>query len=599
MPEATAADSAVPDPKQAQTRATVRLFWSTAAAYPWRLALGLGLPVLTVLSASFLGPLLVAALLDRLQHGSVTLANSTGLLIGYAATQFLGHVVGWRITLWAMWTFILRGWSELYQRIFNHLTDQSMAFHANRFSGALVSQTQKLTGAYEMYWDTMVWQVIPLGTTVIAAVTILSFILWPYALFLAVMSALFVLAVVLARPRMERLNIAEAQANNRMTGYLADVVTNISAVKSHGAEQTERAGAASLAAEWVRTDLRVMRSFLVASTAFSSVIALTNVGAVVAAVLASSAEVINIAGIYLAVTYTIVVTESLWQTNQVLRNYNKVLGDSHAMVAILNTPPTVSDTSETALRRAGGEVRFERVWFGHEGMHDQPLFTDFSLTIAAGQKVGLVGQSGSGKTTLTRLLLRFSDVDAGRILIDGQDVRSVSQASLRRAIAYVPQEPLLFHRSLLENIAYGNPGATLAEVRSAAAKAQSLEFIESLPEGFETLVGERGVKLSGGQRQRIAIARAILKDAEILVLDEATSALDSESEVLIQTALTEAMRDRTTIVIAHRLSTVAKMDRIVVMADGAIVEQGSPAELLARDGSYKKLWTHQSGGFMS
>ncbi len=190
-------------------------------------------------------------------------------------------------------------------------------------------------------------------------------------------------------------------------------------------------------------------------------------------------------------------------------------------------------------------------------------------------------------------------MNGGRILIDGQDLREVSQASLRRAIAYVPQEPLLFHRSLGDNIAYGKPEATAEEVRAAAAKAQALDFIEALPEGFATLVGERGVKLSGGQRQRIAIARAILKDASILILDEATSALDSQSEAEIQAALDEAMTGRTTLVIAHRLSTVASMDRIVVMAAGRIVEQGPPAELLASGGAYAALWRRQSGGFMA
>jgi ATP-binding cassette subfamily B protein len=259
----------------------------------------------------------------------------------------------------------------------------------------------------------------------------------------------------------------------------------------------------------------------------------------------------------------------------------------------------VSDQSTTPLQPGPGLVRFDHVGFAHDARLDDPLFDDFCLAIAAGERVGLVGHSGSGKTTLTRLLLRFSDVTAGRILIDGQDVREVSQASLRQAIAYVPQEPLLFHRSLWDNIAYGRPDATRAEVRSAAARAQALDFVESLPEGFDTLVGERGVKLSGGQRQRIAIARAILKDAEILVLDEATSALDSESEAQIQGALEEAMAGRTTIVIAHRLSTVARMDRIVVMAGGRIIEQGAPADLLAAEGAYAALWRRQSGGFVA
>jgi ATP-binding cassette subfamily B protein len=209
-----------------------------------------------------------------------------------------------------------------------------------------------------------------------------------------------------------------------------------------------------------------------------------------------------------------------------------------------------------------------------------------------------VGHSGSGKTTLTRLLLRFSDIEAGVIAIDGQDISKVTQKSLRESIAYVPQEPMLFHRSLRENIAYGKPEASFEEVHAAAEKANAIEFIEKLPEGFETTVGERGVKLSGGQRQRIAIARAILKDAPILVLDEATSALDSDSEKLIQDALSKLMKGRTSIVVAHRLSTISKLDRIIVLEDGQIDEQGSHEALLKQKGTYAKLWAHQSGGFI-
>jgi ATP-binding cassette subfamily B protein len=233
-----------------------------------------------------------------------------------------------------------------------------------------------------------------------------------------------------------------------------------------------------------------------------------------------------------------------------------------------------------------------------DSRQDDALFAHLNLTIKASEKIGLVGHSGSGKTTLTKLLLRFSDIDDGKILIDGQNIADITQDALRQQIAYVPQEPLLFHRSIRENIAYGKPEASDTEVTEAARKAHALDFIEKLPQQFDTLVGERGVKLSGGQRQRIAIARAILKDAPILVLDEATSALDSESEKLIQAALWELMKGRTAIVIAHRLSTIQKMDRIVVLHDGEIMEQGTHAKLVENSGIYAQLWAHQSGGFL-
>ncbi len=230
---------------------------------------------------------------------------------------------------------------------------------------------------------------------------------------------------------------------------------------------------------------------------------------------------------------------------------------------------------------------------------EQPLLFDrFSLDVAAGTKLGLVGRSGGGKTTITRLLLRFKDVERGQILIGGQSIADVAQSSLRDVIAYVPQDPAMFHRSIADNIRFARPQATDEEVRRAAALAHAAEFIQSLPEGYATLVGERGIKLSGGQRQRIAIARAILKDAPILILDEATSSLDSESEALIQDALWTLMAGRTAIVIAHRLSTVRRMDSLVVLDRGRIAEQGSHEDLLALGGIYASLWSHQSGGFL-
>ncbi len=242
-------------------------------------------------------------------------------------------------------------------------------------------------------------------------------------------------------------------------------------------------------------------------------------------------------------------------------------------------------------------MQFDNVVFTHDE-NDRALFDGFTLTINPGERVGLVGRSGSGKTSLTRLLLRFSDVDNGKILIDNQDISTVTQDDLHTAIAYVAQEPMLFHRSLRANIAYSKPTASDDEIRHAAKQANALDFIDKLPKGLDTLVGERGVKLSGGQRQRIAIARAILKDAPILVLDEATSSLDSETEKLIQDALAKLMKGRTSIVIAHRLSTIAKLDRIVVLDEGRIAEQGSHTELLGQKGIYAKLWSHQSGGFI-
>ncbi|HQR80286.1 MAG TPA: ABC transporter ATP-binding protein [Actinomycetota bacterium] len=579
--------------------ATLRLFWDAAGVTPGRRAVAILGPAFAVGVGQFLGPYAISVLLTRIQTGDVTWQNSWPLVVAYLLSQVIGMVLGWRVVLWATWTMEVRGMQLLFQRVFDHLTEQSVGFHANRFSGSLVSQTNKLLGAFETFWDTIVWALAPIVTGILVATVVLAFVMWPYAVFLFTMSMLFIALVFFATRRIKDLTVAEAAAANRMTGFLADVMTNIAAVKAQGAEPDEREAAGEVAEIRTARDLDLMRAFLKFSAGYASVISVINTGAVVVAVLAAEQHVVDIGSIYLAVTYTLTVTGQLWSINEVIRNYNKVIGDAHEMVEILNLPAAVRDRDHTPLVVRHGAISFRDVTFGHEGQHDRPLFEHFDLEVVPGEKVGLVGQSGSGKTTLTRLLLRFADLQSGQILIDGQDIAGITQRSLRQQISYVPQEPLLFHRSLRENIAYGRPGATEAQVRDAATRAYALEFIESLPDGFDTLVGERGVKLSGGQRQRIAIARAILKDARILVLDEATSALDSESEVHIQRALTQAMAGRTTIVIAHRLSTIQAMDRILVMDSGRIIEQGSHAQLLAGDGVYAALWAHQSGGFLT
>jgi ATP-binding cassette subfamily B protein len=306
----------------------------------------------------------------------------------------------------------------------------------------------------------------------------------------------------------------------------------------------------------------------------------------------------NASVLYLVVAYASSVVDRLWQFGRVVRNVNRSLGDSAEMTEILQLAPEIQDPEVPELPRVHrGSISFENVHFRHESKQ-RKLFSGLDLRIKQGEKVGLVGPSGGGKTTLTGLLMRFMDIERGAILIDGQNIADIRQRDLRRHISYVPQEPLLFHRSLSDNIRYGQLDAEDRVVEGVAKMAHAHDFIRELPEGYDTLVGERGVKLSGGQRQRVAIARAMLKNAPILVLDEATSALDSESEVLIQDALWKLMEGRTAIVIAHRLSTIQKMDRIIVLDGGKIVEQGSHKELLHAKGTYAKLWKHQSGGFL-
>jgi len=575
----------------------IPLLWRTAMQYPVRTSLAIFGSAATTVIGSFFGPYIISELLNQLQAGSVSLSGAVPLIIIYTITQIYGQIIGWRLNLFFAWTMETAAQRDLYQRIFSSLTEQSLAFHSNRFGGALVSQTTKMIGAFERFWDTIIFQVIPSLASVIAATIILSFVFWQYAVFLFVLSILFALTVFFGSKFLAVRNKEEAQASTATNAYVADAVTNIMTIKSHGLESEELEALTEKADSWRQKSLATMRGFLAVSSGYSFLITVINVVALVGAIWASEQHIISIGAVYLSITYTFTVGRQLWEMNGIMRNYNRIMGDAHDMTEILELKPTVEDTSTTPLSVNKGGIDFASVSFAHDGS-DEHLFNKFNLNVAPGERVGLVGHSGSGKTTLTRLLLRFSDIESGEIRIDGQNITGVTQNSLRKNIAYVPQEPMLFHRSLRDNIAYGRPGATDKQIRKAAEQANALEFIEKLPEKFDTLVGERGVKLSGGQRQRIAIARAILKDAPILVLDEATSALDSESEKLIQDALEKLMKNRTSIVIAHRLSTISKLDRIIVLENGSITEQGTHSALLKQKGTYARLWAHQSGGFI-
>ncbi|MEI6237075.1 MAG: ABC transporter ATP-binding protein, partial [Candidatus Saccharibacteria bacterium] len=309
---------------------------------------------------------------------------------------------------------------------------------------------------------------------------------------------------------------------------------------------------------------------------------------------------IDLGQLVLVQLYTGNVIYNLWNVPRMVRRVESAFADSAEMTEILYTEPEITDTPDALVCSIkDGSINFEDVSFCHkDALDNDPLFRNVNLDVKAGEKVGLAGPSGGGKTTLTKILLRLADIDAGQITIDGQNIAKLKQTDLRQAITYVPQEPILFHRSLLDNIRYGKPSASTQEIIEAAKRAHADDFINKLPEGYNTMVGERGVKLSGGQRQRVAIARAMLKNSPILVLDEATSALDSESEKLIQDALWKLMQGRTAIVVAHRLSTIQKLDRIIVLDGGNITEQGTHQTLLDKNGTYAKLWAHQSGGFI-
>ena len=576
------------------------LFWRISRPYKHRRNLTIFFAIITLAITIFVGPLIIAELLNIIQNGQLDNAEKLWKLVAlYGMSELWSNVIGWRLVLYLAWTFETALQRDLYTQCFSKLANQTMFFHANKFGGSLVSQTNKLNGAVERFWDTIIWSILPLVISLVGSIIILSTLLWQYAVFLLLFSIIFSVVVYFGSRPMAKLNEKEAKASNKVSGQLADAVSNILAVKSSGAEALEQQRFAKTVTSWRGASLGTMRGLLKVSTVYSTINITIKIGAIAFAIYAAQHNIVSVAAVYLIITYTGSVAHELWNMNSIMRSYNRILGDAHDMVEILTTPTTLVDQSDAKLAITHGSITMDNVTFTHDEGEGDTLFHDFSLHIQPGEKIGLVGSSGSGKTTLTKLLLRFADIDSGEITIDAQNIAEVTQASLREQIAYVPQEPLLFHRSVRENIAYGRPDATDAEIEKAAKKAGAYDFIIKLHDGFDTMVGERGVKLSGGQRQRIAIARAILKDAPILILDEATSALDSESEALIQQSLETLMKDRTSIVIAHRLSTIAKLDRIIVLENGRIVEDGSHEQLLAKKrGVYAKLWARQSGGFI-
>jgi ATP-binding cassette subfamily B protein len=381
-------------------------------------------------------------------------------------------------------------------------------------------------------------------------------------------------------------------------GMVADALTNNLIVRSFGNERKE-IGVLEKMTRRFTTVYKKDFGFITAegSTRVALMVAVQVISIAVAAHMVAL-HTLSLATAIFMLAYLQRIGSQLFVLGDIIHGYDQALLDSQPMTEMLLTENLVNDApGAKKLHLTTPIIQLKDATYRYPDGNEDVL-KHINLTIPAGQKIGLVGHSGAGKSTIVQLLLRFSDLTSGNIAISDQNIRDITQESLRHHIAYVPQEPLLFHRSLRENIAYGKQNATDSEIREAATKANAIEFIDKLSHGLDTTVGERGVKLSGGQRQRIAIARALLKDSPILVLDEATSALDSESEKMIQSALETLMRGRTSIVIAHRLSTIAKLDRIVVLEDGMIAEDGTHNQLLKKNGIYAKLWAHQSGGFI-
>jgi len=581
---------------------TLYYFWQEIWRYKWY-CLGILITTpLVVFVRAVLAPLIFAELINRAAEGDIPVGELWQTLLpiglGFVAVYLVSSAVIEKFRLWLCWKMEIKAMYDLATSCFDHLSEQSMQFHNDRFGGSLVSQTGKFVHAFERLIDVTTWDILPFVSFLVFVLIVLFAQVPLFAVILIAFVVIYGSIAIISYVRVGNLNEAEAKAETKQSGQLADSIANIMSVKSYGREEHERRRYAGVASATFNASRGLMRAMLKRDVAFS----LVYVGIIAVMVIFLIGGPgwfgITIGTMVLIVTYSQNILGELWSINHILQGLNRVFGDAHEMTLILDTPKAVRDVrGAKGLKVGDGVVSFEGIDYQHPESKTA-LFSDFSLEVKAGERVGLVGVSGSGKTTLTKLLLRFADVSGGAIKIDGVDIREVTQVSLRENIAYVPQETALFHRTIAENIAYGKPNASEGEVQLAAQLANAEEFVAELPKGYDTLVGERGVKLSGGQRQRVAIARAILKDAPLLVLDEATSALDSESEALIQGALRNLMKGRTSIVIAHRLSTVASLDRIVVLKEGEIVEQGSHAKLLAASGEYSKMWNRQTGAFL-
>ena len=548
---------------------------------------------------TFGNPMIIAKIVDTITSVKVTAEQVFPVFGPYILLLILCNVLGQlcsKLQDYSLWKLQILVYYDLSTLCFDVLANQSMTFHNNRFGGSLVSQTSKFTNAYNQLMQTFTYSVIPAAATVVFIIVLLLPLVPLYVLILAIFLGVYIFVVYRIFKRLLKLNAKTAGAQNRLSGELSDSITNILAVKTSGREQFEKDMFERINKEVYVTDSKRMRGSLFSGAVASSMIVV--IMAILTFFLAGGNAWYGISAgtLVMMFSYTNNLTLRFNMLTSILQNINRGFGDAHDMTIILDEPRLVDDVPEAKdLEVSKGDISFSDLSFWYTDANTETsVFEHFNLHIPAGQRIGLVGKSGSGKTTLTRLLLRLVDIQEGEILVDEQDISKVTQVSLRKQIAYVPQEPLLFHRTIAENIAYGRADATFEEIRQAAIDANALEFIEQLPDGFDTITGERGVKLSGGQRQRIAIARAILTNAPILVLDEATSALDSESEQLIQAALQNLMKGRTSIVIAHRLSTVASLDRIVVLKGGEIVEDGTHNELLELDGEYADLWNRQT-----
>jgi len=581
---------------KALTKRSLHIFWSHAWKYPIHVFVIL-IGAATATAIDVYKPFLYKDLFNALAGSGASNAEP----LFHIAFQIL--IIS--IIHWAIWRAISlvnnyfqpRVMSDLLNTCYEYIHGHSYNYFNNSFVGSLVTKIRRYQKSFEDVADQVSFNMGRTFLNIFFILTVLFYQHWQLGLAVLVWCVIFVAFAYLFSRFKLKYDIRRADMDTKTTAHLADTITNNLNLKLFTSSQREITSFKEITDKLFKIR-KLTWDLAVYSEMFQGgFMVLLEFGVIYMSIKLWQKGQLTIGDFALIQAYLLQIFDKLWDLGRYIRGTYESLADADEMTAILETKHEIVDVPNASLLKAPhGAIDFQSVVFNYNT--NRNILDNFNLSIQAGKRIAFIGPSGGGKSTIVKLLFRFHDIQEGRILIDGQDISQATQESLREHLALVPQEPILFHRSLMENIRYARPEASDEEVKEAAKLAHCHEFISQFPDTYNTLVGERGVKLSGGERQRVAIARAILKNAPILVLDEATSSLDSESEHYIQEALKTLMKGRTTIVVAHRLSTIMQMDRIVVIENGKIKEQGKHEELLkVEQGLYQKLWGIQAGGF--